>query len=420
MPAALRRRDGYYWGAASAVAVSFLIALAVAYSHRNDCFAGLIDEAEYNRLALAILGGGRYDSTYWLPGFPAFAAGVYAVCGRSLLNVYIAHAFLWAICLGLIHSIALRTTQNRTTAFVALLMCILWWPFYTNLVPRMMTEMLASVLLAGALLACLAARDRQSAPIGLLTGVLLGLGTLTKSVVLALLPFAAAYLGWGNRKNMRAALLLLLGWGLVTGPWIMRNYRVTGDFVPVSTGGGYNFWFGNHPEVYKRRVNDARELIAEVQDSLKGKKDVARDKVFFKLAVERMRQHPLESAGIMAQKLSKLWLGKLGMSPNTAPGPIRSAGTFGVPPGSLVRLGLMGLAILGWFALPADAKRSSRPLVVVLAVWTLCYVVLTAEPRYAYPVQFYQIILAAPALQWLLDRLLARAAALRRVREAAQ
>ncbi len=383
----------------AAIMLSFLLALAIAYLHRNDSLAGLIDEAEYNRLALAILSHQEYDSTYWLPGFPAFVAVVYAIFGQSLLAVYAAHAVLWVACLVAVYFIALRTLKDPATAATAVLLCVLWWPFYTNLIPRMMTEMLASLLVAGALLACITARDARSLVASLVTGVLIGAGALTKSVVFAFLPLAAVYVGWGMRRDARLAAVLIIGCAVVVGPWMWRNYRVTGEFVPVSTGAGYNFWFGNHPEVYRRRVNDARELISEVQGSLRGRTEVGRDRVFARMALERMREQPLQAASIMLQKFSKLWLGKLGLSPKTAPGPILSIGDFGVPPGSVVRTVLFCIAVLGWFTLSADAKSRCLPLAVILIVWTLSYVLLTAEPRYAYPVQFYEIILAAVFLR---------------------
>ena len=151
---AKRRLD---WLPVAMIFLSFLLALAVAFKHRGDSLAGLVDEVEYNRLALGLLAGRGYDSTYRLPGFPAFVALVYAIAGKRFVAVFAVHAVLWAVCLALVYRIALLVTESRRVSIVALALCVLWWPFYPGLVPTMMTEMLASVLIALSVYAMLSA-----------------------------------------------------------------------------------------------------------------------------------------------------------------------------------------------------------------------------------------------------------------------
>ena len=80
-------------------------------------------------------------------------------------------------------------------------------------------------------------------------GLLFGLGALTKTLILLALPLLA--LGWWRRIGLRdaARLAVIAGIALaaVIAPWTIRNTRVQGHFVLISTNGGSNLHQGNNP-----------------------------------------------------------------------------------------------------------------------------------------------------------------------------
>lgn len=399
------------WVPVIIIGLSFVLALFLAFKHRGDSLAGLIDEAEYHRLALGLLDGLGYDSTYWLPGFPAFIALIYAVVGPRLAAVYAAHAVLWAVCLALVYRISFLITQSRPISLLTLALCTLWWPFCTNMVPRMRTEMLASVLMAASVYAVLSAIRSGARPVALVAGVLLAATALTKSVAAILIPLAALYLLFAGKDLKRqswTAALLLIGSLFVIAPWTVRNYNATQSFVPISTGAGLNFWFGNHPEVFSRRVVDICELSRPISKQLKDRDAVQRDKVFFRVGAKTILEDPARAASIFLQKFSKMWLGELGMNPATASEPTHAIGGFGFPRGCLSRTLLFIVALMGWFSLSVDVRKRAAPIGAMLAAWTLVYVALTTEPRYAYPVQFYEIMFAAAGVRAAILRIGAR------------
>jgi len=121
------------------------------------------------------------------------------------------------------------------------------WPAFTaaGLTPE--TWMTFFALLAA--LAFVAWLRKATYPRAALLGLALGLLILTKSVTLGL-PVLAACAGVlllrRERSHTRRALVggllvLVVAYGVVA-PWTIRNYAVSGAFVPVQTLTWYNFW----------------------------------------------------------------------------------------------------------------------------------------------------------------------------------
>lgn len=95
-----------------------------------------------------------------------------------------------------------------------------------------MTESLYVALVAGVVLALLAARDDARVRAGVAVGALVGLAALTRAEGLLLLPFAVWPLLWRHRRALAAATLAAV---VVVAPWTIRNAVVLERFVPVST-----------------------------------------------------------------------------------------------------------------------------------------------------------------------------------------
>jgi 4-amino-4-deoxy-L-arabinose transferase-like glycosyltransferase len=76
---------------------------------------------------------------------------------------------------------------------------------------------------------------------------------LTNPAIGSLLPFFAAWLAWRRHKSGAtwkspiaiAVLTCILG----VIPWTARNYVAFGEFVPVKSNFGLEFWLGNNPDV---------------------------------------------------------------------------------------------------------------------------------------------------------------------------
>jgi 4-amino-4-deoxy-L-arabinose transferase-like glycosyltransferase len=84
----------------------------------------------------------------------------------------------------------------------------------------------------------------------LLCGLVIGLTALSNPVVITFAPVAALWLLWRSRGNLKTTLGQLAVIGITAiallMPWIIRNYRIFHQFVPVKSTFGVNLWQGNY------------------------------------------------------------------------------------------------------------------------------------------------------------------------------
>jgi 4-amino-4-deoxy-L-arabinose transferase-like glycosyltransferase len=171
-----------------------------------------------------------------------------------------------------------------------------------------LTETCYITLLLGAIAAlCRYCQTRSLADVGI-AGLLLGLGTLTRSTSL-LLPFLLVPIVWlmsAAPLARRAAALsvLLFSVCIVLLPATVRNYRLFGHFIPVRTGGGASLmealgpWADGGPGM--NRINyptippDANEF--------------ERDRICREAALDWARHNPSRVMSLAAEKLCGAWL----------------------------------------------------------------------------------------------------------------
>jgi len=87
-------------------------------------------------------------------------------------------------------------------------------------------------------------------------GVVQGLAALARQTALLYAPLLVLWLavGLGARLSLPRRLLLAvvfcLGVAVMIAPATLRNFAVSGDFVLVTSTGGYSLWQGNHPRAH--------------------------------------------------------------------------------------------------------------------------------------------------------------------------
>jgi hypothetical protein len=102
-------------------------------------------------------------------------------------------------------------------------------------------------LVLGGTLMLLKAVDSRRWQDFLLAGALFGVAALTRSVIVAILPFVLLWL-WFIAKTRRGALIVMGCVLVFTIPWSVRNSRLYGHFVFIENSLGYNLHQGYHPE----------------------------------------------------------------------------------------------------------------------------------------------------------------------------
>jgi len=187
------------------------------------------------------------------PGLPLLVAGIYEVRGatdewaaRIVLALLGSLAVPFAFLLG-------RRLGGPTAGLVAAAPAAIY-PATLEYGGMLMTEPLATAVLAGALLAFLHAADVRRPWPWVGTGLLLGALAMLRpeyGVLVPLLPVLATLklrrdTGRFDRGSLAGPALALACACLVILPWTIRNFVVLDRLVPISTGGGQVLYEGSY------------------------------------------------------------------------------------------------------------------------------------------------------------------------------
>lgn len=216
------------------------------------------DDYARNLLETGVYGreSGQPDSI--LPPLYSYVlAGVYRLFGRGYIAVGLAHIFFDALSIALLHDIARRLFPHPSGEWTGLL-AALFFAFYPYLIFQNLTLsdtslwilLLHLFLWLMILLRERAAFDRITIGIALAGGLALGLATLTRALLMPLLPLTALWflfrLDW--RQTLRRLLPVALIGVLALLPWLMRGLQIYGGFVAIALNSGENFYQGNNPQ----------------------------------------------------------------------------------------------------------------------------------------------------------------------------
>lgn len=213
----------------------------------------IVDEAGYDRWALAIAGGRLLGEQpfYQAPLYPYALGAWYALFGHSLLSVRLVQAAGGLASVALLYAVGLRTF-GRTAARAAALGAALYAPFLFyegSILKESWAILLTNLLLLLLLQAADGDRGRWLA-----AGATLGLLALLRENALLYLPVLLAWNlarragregGW--RRRLRECGLLTAGMVAALLPAIGHNWAAGGGLLLTTYQGGSNFYIGNHP-----------------------------------------------------------------------------------------------------------------------------------------------------------------------------
>jgi hypothetical protein len=251
------------------------------------------DSRGYARIAQSLYQDGRFeqrgdftagelqDSSNYSPGLPIFVAGLYKLSGGVHPEfARIVLAIIGTIGVFLAYLLGRRLGGPIAGLIAALVMAT--YPALLEFQSMIMTEPLATTLLAGALLASFRASDRGGTVAWALAGLLLGLMAMVRPeylVVGALLVLLALLRprGAAGRPRLVAASAAALAFLVPILPWTIRNAVVLDRLVPISTGSGKVLYIGT----YLPAGGDGTELKQELLEN---------DPVLRRALVDRYRQ----------------------------------------------------------------------------------------------------------------------------------
>ena len=203
--------------------------------------------------AQSITDGGGYHEVnllaYRPPLYAYFIAGVFSLFGRNIDAIRLVQTLLaGAMCMA-IFLIGSRFVSLSVGALASFFCAV--YPLMIHYSVQIWAEQLFTFLIVLATLTFLLSLKKSSFMWRGLTGILLGFSSLTREAGLSvLIGFLIWFIVtdrnvWTSLKRWWFMALFAL---IVIAPWTIRNYRIFGSFVPVSTNGGINFYMGNNPE----------------------------------------------------------------------------------------------------------------------------------------------------------------------------
>ena len=258
------RRGRIFWGIAGG---AFILRLGVVlwFSPYLDARQTLsVDALAYHQIAQNLVErqiftspvDPPYDShlpsTFRPPLTPLYLTAIYSLCGVSLTWGRIGLALAGAISCGLTYRLGEQLFDRPIGLLAGLISC--GYPFFLLLTHLPLTEGLSIALTLGLLTLFYAApsgKPQRAREQAIWMGALFGLALLNKTTNLALFP---CILMWGlfrapGSRTQRVGYLVIgatVAGGLIL-PWTLRNYVVTGAFIPINSNGGWTFYLGNNP-----------------------------------------------------------------------------------------------------------------------------------------------------------------------------
>jgi hypothetical protein len=220
----------------------------------------------------------------------------------------------------------------------------------------------------------------------LVSGILFGISTLCKAVVL-LLPFflfPVSILAFRkpNPKIVRKFIFLLLAVVITVAPWTLRNYVVSHKFIPVGTGFGVALWMGNcYPSKALGLDFEHPALRAIIgQESPIG---YEQDRLLRKEAIKAIVSNPREFVRLFFVKIARLW-----WAYDYSPGKEAFQEYF-LLQNVLIFFAMFGMAysLFHW--------RRTIILISTLGYFTLILAIIKPVKRHTLPLMPYVIIFAA-------------------------
>lgn len=251
-------------------------------------------------------------SSFMPPFYPFVLAGMMSVFpNNTLLATRLLQALVSAISCLLVYKIGKWLFSREEVGLLAALGAAIYPPFIGGVV-GINTVTFDTFFLA---LATYFLLRRESTPKGkneTWAGCSLGLAALTRVTALAILPTTFVWLSlraqnhiW--REAVKPFVSLLLAISLIILPWTLRNYLVHRELILISTNGGLNFWIGNNEKATGEYIFPSA-LDSDLFTQSASLSEVQRDRLYYKTAVNFIREHPWKYMELLAQKTLYFWL----------------------------------------------------------------------------------------------------------------
>ena len=368
----------------------------------------------YDLIAMNLVEGNGYrffpdtaETMVRTPGYVLVLAGIFSVFGHSLAAAKAFNLLFSFATAYVVYVLGKRVTMSHRLALIAATVTFLH-PAFLIADSRGGLESLFTLTLMVFMLLTYRAIKTDAIKDYVFAGIALGVCLLIKSTP-ALFPAVLFLYLVALRPNLarvRTAIIrvgaLSLVAGVVLSPWIIRNYALSGNFVPTMSVGGMAAYGGLHDVLHPGRENylQSEDVAAEMDAMLKEMKipykpgyypqfyNIADEVNFYRhlgdIAKKRYLEEPSLLLRVMATNAIGFW--------------INGRTTKATVLNSIIGLPLLALAIwgayIGWRrSLPVG------PIVLFIVAFYLAHLPILGQARYHVPLIPLLAILACIPLR---------------------
>jgi 4-amino-4-deoxy-L-arabinose transferase-like glycosyltransferase len=270
----------------------------------------VVDEQQYSTLAVNLARHGEFSYTpgeatsLRSPLYPAAISVVYQLFGaENYQSVRLCQAALSLVTVLVLYRLAAEAYPRRIGLWLAGL-----YAFYPTLLGfnnMILSEGLFTTLLCTACLELVRALRRRSLIALAFGGVLLGLASLTRSVLWVFPPVLSVFLlaAWPGSpaRRLAAVVVAFAAFAVTVAPWSVRNTRLEKTFIVIDSYGGRNLMLGNYEYTPLLRSWDAvsiegehswHQVLARSEPSFARATQGQRDKLAMRRAIRYAAGHP--------------------------------------------------------------------------------------------------------------------------------
>ena len=390
-----RSRRALYWVVAASVLIRLVFVIFFSGFTQNE----LLDSARYTRVALNVLAGngyaewGTHPTAFVPPLYPLFLAGCYGLFGVHPLLVKIFQALLGGLLPWAVFGMGRGLAGDRTALSASAVTAV--YPELVVLTGYLYTETFFILLECLFFLFLLDAFRADRTKDWILSGIFLGLGMLVRSLLFFFPPFlflACVAVKPLRTRLKRIVLMSLVGYMLLT-PWTVRNALVFHRLVPVTTGGGGEFWVGSdvaHGGRY--RHGETFEAIETMTAGAKSEPE--RDGILLRAAIRNIRENPVGYARVCLGKALRYFIQ---IYENIPTGAARKPNRFILLVLAASYYPLLVFGAAGLWTVRRELPKWT-PLITLFAYTLLLYSATHFVPRYRIPLIPFLCLFAASGL----------------------
>jgi len=361
------------------------------------------DGKAYDILARALAEHGAYSwganrlTAYWPPGTSAIYAALYLIFGYGFTSIVAVHVILSTGIVGLTMLLCCQVFDKTTAIVAGFLMAI--WPSEVAYVTVLASEIPFTFFV---LLGCATWFTSQiSNPArAVVSGLAFGVAGYFRPIgcLLPIVVWFSSIPDWRKlRGGLPVMLLSLIVVAATIAPWTIRNAKVFGHFVPMSTSDGVNLWMGNNP--------NSSGLYLPLPMPVQGLSEYDQNRILSEDALLYISEHPLTFVSRSFEKAVLLHLTEtIAVTWNTE-GIKQRFGENALFPLKLVTqgywTGVLLFALGGIAVLVRDRgilPSLTNPALLIWMYFTVVYSIFVVADRYHFPSHPFISMLAAVAI----------------------